>query len=370
MPWLCEREQRVQRPAAIPVQPRVTTGRRLLFIVLLAGMAGAARAADAPPDPDRIAWQGQRWYLLGANIPWVDYGRDFGGGTDARGKPHLGVAANRAAIEPGLVRMRDAGVHVARWWTFVADGGWQIRRGADGTPTGLDPAIYADFDAALALADQYDLYYDFVIFGGPAGYPRTWFSDERQRQALVEVLSPLFTRYRDHPRVMTWEPFNEPEWDVRRQHFDATQLVALGKALAGAVHAHSHALVTIGQATAEDMPLWKDAGLDYYSPHWYDPMKSGDACMRSHDAAYYRRTYGIAQPILLGEFFTNAGAEAGARYGDFLAKGYAGAWGWSLFAERTNDRMRVDLEAAKAFVAAHVDEVGPKAAKSAAKTAP
>jgi hypothetical protein len=34
---------------------------------------------------------------------------------------------------------------------------------------------------------------------------------------------------------------------------------------------------------------------------------------------------------------------------DFRAKGYAGAWAWSLFSDKTNDKMRVDLNALATF---------------------
>ena len=54
-------------------------------------------------------------------------------------------------VEAGFTRLRDAGVHLSRWWVFEGSA-WQITRDASGAPVGIDARVYADLDAALALA--------------------------------------------------------------------------------------------------------------------------------------------------------------------------------------------------------------------------
>ena len=114
---------------------------RLLSALALVGIAGTT-PAHALSSGTRITWQGRDWFLQGAN---------------------------------------------------VKDGA--------GRPTGINGAVYADFDAALQLADKYDLYYDFVLFSAPTAIPHAWLTDTPSRAQLGQVLGGLFAHYKDNPRV-------------------------------------------------------------------------------------------------------------------------------------------------------------------------
>jgi hypothetical protein len=321
-----------------------------------AGPAGTIAAARTAPD--RIAWSEGTWYLHGINVPWYNWGCDFGCNA-ANGKTG-GVSTNLPTLTAAFARMRDADMHIARWWVFPGDAA-QILRDASGAPLSLDPAIYADFDAALALAEQFDIAYDFVLFSAPTHIPARWQTDPLQRAKLVDALSPLFARYAHHPRIFSWEPYNEPENDIWSLRIAQQPVVDTGTAIAEHIHATAPGTyVTIGHFKAEGMKMWRDAGLDYYAPHWYDYM-SGDNCLICHDTAYYA-AWGIDKPIVVGEYFTGTAETAPHSSADRLsfwyASGYAGAWAWSLFPEQTNDRMAVDLAAAAVFAAQH-DDIGP-----------
>ena len=130
------------------------------------------------------------------------------------------------------------------------------------------------------------------------------------------------------------------------------------KAIAAAVHATSTAYVTVGSAMLDGLPLWVGQGLDFYQAHWYDYMSSGYWCARCTDYATVRTRYGLDAPLVIGELYAGPDVDAYERFVYFYNKGYAGAWPWSLFPERTNDKMAIDLATAAAFAAGRAD-IGP-----------
>ncbi len=330
---------------------------RLLTLVLLAGTLFNPQLAAAAPQGVPSVIDSRYW--VGANVPWYGWGTDFGGGS----KTGVSSPSVKPAISDGFGRLQAAGVHTVRWWTFEGDAA-QITRDASGAPTGLNPNVYADFDAALALADQYDLAYDFVLFSAPSAVPGGWFSDPTQRQKLADVLAPLFERYKNNPHILAWEIVNEPEWDVWNNKVSQTDVQATVKLLANTVHAHTQTAVTVGSANLEGMLMWEgtDTGLDFYSPHWYDPMDSGLACARCTDVPTIAASYKLdGKPIVLGELYASQNVDALQRFKDFRAKGYAGAWAWSLFSDKTADKFAIDLSAVKTYTSNPPPAPGPAA---------
>lgn len=322
----------------------------------------AISIAPQPAGTNRIRWQGRDWYLHGVNMPWYNWACDFGCGANN------GVSnpANRSTMAARFAQLRDQETTNVRWWLFPGDP-WQVTRGADGAPTAINPSVYADIDAALALAEQYDLYYTFTLFSAPTNLPPAWLTDPARRQQLAAVLGELFARYSGNPRIHTWQVFNEPEWDIWQNRAAEADVVDLVRLVAAQVHARSTQLVSVGSAMADGLPMWRSAGLDYYTAHWYDYMSSGNWCMLCTTAAEIRTRYGLARPIVVGEFY--AGSDVPGRFQSFYDKGFAGAWAWSLFPERTQDRMAVNLAEAGAFARARADD-GPHALASAPQPTP
>jgi hypothetical protein len=333
------------------------------------GMTAANRTVtetfgDSSLSTSGIPWQGGTWYLNGANLPWYNWACDFGCGSSG------GVSdpTVNAQLRSTFQRAHENGVHVVRWWVFEGDAK-QVLRDANGVPTGLNPTVYADFDAALQLAQTYDLYLEFTLFSSPTAIPSSWLTDQQQLNALSNSLAPLFARYANNPHLMSWDLFNEPEWDINNGKIAKLPVQQAVKTLAAAVHANSSALATVGSGMLSGLSLWTGLGLDYYEAHWYDYMSQGQDCAICTDAPSVSAQMGLDKPIVIGEFPTGSGGDAAARYTAWYSKGYAGALGWSLLPDHTGDHLAVDLLAAQAFSAVHSD-AGPISTQPTAATTP
>ena len=296
-------------------------------------------------------------FLVGINVPWYQWQRDFGGGN-------RGVAANTDLLRERFEEMADAGLHVARWWMFPGNP-WQIR---PDQPAGarIADGVYDDIDAALRIAEEFDLYYVFTLFSNPTELPDTWLTTERDE--FVAAVSELFIRYADEPRILAWDLFNEPEFPIWQEKIAQTVVLETGRALAEAIHRHTSRLVTVNHAFLGGIEMWESANvpLDFHMASWYDYMDHGGFCAPCESADEKRARFGSEKPIVVGEFFGGPGIEdspfgdALNRWRSFGALGYSGAFAWSLFPERTRDKMQVDLRyAASTFVAERFDDVGP-----------
>lgn len=339
------------------------TGVLALAAVLLFPHGGEHTAA-AREAGSRVRHGQGEWFLHGVNVAWYNWACDFGCG-EAGGVRSQEV---QEALRPRFAELAEGHIRTLRWWMFEGDA-WQIERDRRGAPVRINPAVYEDIDAALALAEEYDLYYNFVLFSFPGDIPTAWLNDAAQRQMLAGALAPLFARYADNPHVLAWEVFNEPEWDIWQGKVRQQSVQETVRAIVQAVKANSDTYTTVGSAMLDGLPMWKDVGLDFYQAHWYDYMSNGGWCAMCTDSASVQKRYGIDAPIVIGEYYTGSGSEALRRHEAFFDKGYAGAWGWSLFGERTYDRMQVDVPAAADFSQQHGDVVGPQR-ESAAAPAP
>lgn len=330
----------------------------LTALISLAALVHTPTAMAA--STDRVTWQGKEWYVHGVNMPWVSWGCDFG--SDCSWSAGVKSSSVQNQIRPKFQQLKDANTHIVRWWLFPGEprkneNNVMIMTDANNNPTGIHQGVYDDIDAALVLAEEYDLYYNFTIFSGPAAIPQDWINDASKRQKLATVLGTLFAKYKDHPRIISWESFNEPEWDLWNNKANTENTKDLVRKILVAQRSNTNALTSIGPATIQ-MDMWTGFDFDFISPHWYDPMASyWDA--RQTTAAQLQQQYNLDIPIVLGEIYAGSDINPLQRYEDLRTKGYAGSWGWSLFAENTQDKMQIDMTALSTFGKKYADN-GPK----------
>ena len=306
------------------------------------------------PRRDSSLVLGSDRFVIGANLPWVDYGTDIG--TSAW-HPRGGLSARPAALERldrTFAALSGDGVSIVR--TFLL---CDLRSGArfddNGVPTALDEAVMPDLDALVAAARRHGVglipvLLDFhlckrarivneVQLGGRARL----LTDSAARNALVDiVIRPIVERYGDNETIVAWDVMNEPEWCLASGRFRLRQgvpfdvLHAFLDQAVRCVHESARQPVTVGCANTERLDLVKPLGLDFYQVHWYEHF--GWPALERPVA-----DLGLGdRPVILGEF--PGRSERVADVLDAAARaGYTGALIWSVLAGDDQSAYRADL---------------------------
>ncbi len=337
-------------------------------------LAFNAAALPAPHGEASPAF-GANHFLLGANLPWIRYGLDYG---CSAATPAGGLNANADAaglLDVAMGRLRRDGVEAARVFVF-GDARAGVRFAQDGTPEGLDVAVFPDLDVLLSTAERHRIGLYLVLFdaglvappslqdGVRCGGHADVLAEPAKREALLgRVVEPLLRRYRGHPAIDGWDLFDEPECATAglacphparslsaRRWGQLTGLLSAGLRAVGlggsslpapalvevsamrsflgaavqAVRQHSGALATVGLASTANLSLVQGLGLDFYQAHWWEPY--GDAALR-RAAADFR----LDRPLVLGAFpATTASKSVKTVLDTARCAGYGGALVWSL----------------------------------------
>jgi hypothetical protein len=292
-------------------------------------------------------------FVVGANLPWLDYGQDFGGSA---WRPGGGVARpeSRERVVRALGSLADAGASLVRWW-LLADGRAGLREDDDGRLSGLDDRFFADLDAGLEALRAAGLRVqlvvaDFLWFDVPRrvdgvrlGGRREHVRDPSRRERLLaRVLAPIAERYGRDPTIAGWDLLNEPEWatlgvgtlDPRRS-VSRREMRGFLREAAAVFHARAEQPLSVGLASRRWVSLLDGLDLDHRQVHWYESLDSATTLARPVQVP------GDARPMLLGEFPTR-GASLAPRAILEIAReaGYSGALAWSaLAADRATDSL-------------------------------
>lgn len=286
-------------------------------------------------------------FILGANLPWVRYGGDFGANAWS---PDGGLAARPSDQQRALdllLRLAAHGVTHLRWF-FLCDLRAGVRLADDGTPIELDQFVWRDVDAALGLARRAGVSLMPVLFDFHLCRPRRLVNGVRLgghsrlvrhadlRSRLVDhVVSPLLSMYGRADEIAAWDLMNEPEWATFRvgtwnpvTAVSRTSMRTFIGELAARARAVARQPVTVGSASAATLDLVRGLGLDFYQPHWYDKFEGRAPLARPASAL------GCDAPVVLGEFPTSGSSRTPAELLALAERaGYAGAYFWSALAD-------------------------------------
>ena len=289
-------------------------------------------------------------FVLGANLPWIRYGGDFGANAWS---PDGGLSTrpdDRQRALSVLLRLRDLGVTRLRWF-FLCDLRAGVRFRDDGRPLELDRSVWRDVDAALEVVRRAGLLlmpvlFDFhvararrVVNGVQLGGRARLLRQSDLRTALVDnVVAPMLAQYGHTTEIEAWDLFNEPEWATFRVGTGSagasesrSAMRTFLRQLADRVHAHTRHAATVGSASAATLGLVQGLGLDFYQPHWYDRFEARSPLGRPAAAL------GCDAPVVLGEFPTcNSSRSPAELISTAEQHGFAGAYFWSALADDTH----------------------------------
>jgi len=322
----------------------------------------AHNASTVPLSPDGPPF-GPTRFLLGANVPWVHYGLDVG---SSPWRPEGGLhahAEDAALLRQVFQRLRADGVQNARFFV-LADGRAGVRFDAEGTPEGLDGAVFPDLEVVLEAARAAGLGLVLVLLdtgwsappttvdGHPIRGHGATLRDPAKRAALLErVLRPLLIRFGDHPAVVAWEVLAmadlcvaglDPAPAARRSvsgllrrwtgvepsSVESTSQPGreemrnfLGEALS-LVRRHTRALGTASVSRWSSLGLVRGLGMDVYAVGW--PADESELRLAVSDLR-------LDRPLLLTSF---PGAHPHKSIKTLLdgarCSGYGGAFVWSV----------------------------------------
>lgn len=293
-----------------------------------------------------MRWPADEPFWIGVNLPWLNYGGDFGAN---RWQPAGGVGqrGRRAALREALGRLADSGATRVRWF-MLADGRAGLLESAPGVVAGLDDCILRDADAALDELERAGLKAVFVLFdyhwfkrgrivdGVRTGGRRAFAIDPSLRRRLIDlVVDPLLAHCGRHASISAWDVVNEPEWVTRGTRLpprvsDAPRAAmrAFIRDVVEVVHHRTSHAATVGSASTRTVPLVEGLGLDVYQAHWYDRLAKRAPLDRPV------AELGLDRPLILGEFPTRGSRRPPAEIVEIARRaGYAGALAWSALAD-------------------------------------
>lgn len=335
-------------------------------------------------------------FLSGANLAWVDFASDIG--KFNVNDPTIIYPPNLNTFNTYFSGIKAAGGNSVRWWLHT-DASYTPEIEYSGNVTGLSAAltnqeVIDQIIDVLDVAWDNELYvnislFSFDILSSDTDRPNTsinlagnksFLESPTNIQSYIDnVLTPMVMALKDHPALVSWEIFNEPEgmseefgW-TQNQAGLATSMANIQMVvnkLAGAIHdVDPDALVTNGAwsmlvntdidlnySYAEEFQknYYSDAELiaaggavngilDFYQVHYYD-WQHVNISPFHHPASYWQ----LDKPIMLGEFHaaevqtiaTDNGYLVDGAYEFLYDQGYFGAWGWQW----KTSWLRADIE--------------------------
>jgi hypothetical protein len=341
-------------------------------VVAAAGVMGGIMAAvpmqttQDSADGNRLVINGKRLFISGMNIAWNDFANDVG---------DQGVKIN--AFVNQFKQIREAGGNAVRWWLHT-DNQNCPKLDANGAVTGIGSKTISNMRQVLDSAYNYGIVVSMCLFSFDLlqgenksnellTQNKKFLTVESNLETYIEnALRPILDAVGNHPAIMCWEAFNEPEGMAIETSGWATEKIAHSHILrftnkiAGEVHRRTKKMASTGihnfsqnersrystttlvAAGGDD-----DGYLDFYMAHYYPEWGASDESPFHNQASFW----GFDKPVLIGEFparswsTSDIGTDSKQPYKTSMNinaafeyafdNGYCGAMSWAMTEENT-----------------------------------
>jgi len=312
-------------------------------------------------DGNRLIIDGKRIFISGMNIAWNSFAHDVGDSP-----------VDSVKLAGYFKDIKNAGGNAARWWLHT-DAETCPKLNDQGQVTGIGSQTINNIRKVLDAAYEQGIVVSLTLFSFDLlqnDNNKTSTQMDRNEKFLTvpanldtyiqNGLKPILNAVGNHPAIMCWEVFNEPEGMSSDAGGWATRKIAMSNILrftakiAAEVHRSTNKMASTGIHEFGKMKTWysnaklktasgnddAEAYLDFYMAHYY-PEYIGTSGSPFHNPASF---WGMDRPVLIGEFPAqswgpgtgyssiqpNTAMTITTAYEYAYNNGYCGAMSWSI----------------------------------------